>query len=53
VAESDESRHSLYLGDVDAVEDPGHPGVVLQGDALAVRLNNSYLILSMNSSFSR
>jgi hypothetical protein len=44
VAESDESRYTLYLSDVDTIKNSGHSGIVLQGDTLTVRFNNSYLL---------
>jgi hypothetical protein len=44
VAESDETRYTLYLSDVNAIENSGHSRIILQGNTLAVRFNNSYLL---------
>jgi len=44
VAENYETRHPLHLCNVDVVEDLSHARVVLQGDAHAVRFNDSNLL---------
>jgi len=44
VAESDEARYTLYLSDVDTIEDLGNSRIILKGNTLAVRFNNPYLL---------
>jgi len=54
IAESDEARYTLYLSDVDTIENSGHSRIILEGNTLAVRFNNSLplreqLLLKVNT----
>jgi hypothetical protein len=44
VAESDEARYTLYLSDVDTIENSGRSRIILKGNTLAVRFNDPYLL---------